>query len=160
MNAMNRQATRNDMLAVLEDSVREAIGLKETLVEERSALTGQDLDALELAATSKGIKVDRLKSLEAERGAILERAGFAPGQMSDLAAWCGDDADITSRWDHLVALASECSSLNLTNGSIIRGRQGQLGQRLMILRGTTQGPGTYGIDGNESGGSARPLAEA
>lgn len=152
---------RGRIVDILGKSVFQALGLKESLEDERRALETRDLEALDLAVTNKGICIEELRSLESARANVCVDAGFEPDGMQELTAWCDDEDMIESRWNDLIELATECNSLNLTNGHIIRARQAQLGSRLGILRGGLDKPATYERDGSEQAANAnRSLAEA
>ena len=160
MTASTRQDTRRAMARVLNQSVQVAAGLKTTLEDERAALESRDLDALENAASNKGSCVKQLTALEQERTGLCKTAGFKADDMPAFVAWCDDRQGIGETWTRLIELAGECDTLNLTNGSIIRSRQTQLGDRFALLRGHPTASDTYGRDGNETAGvSTRSLVE-
>lgn len=160
MSKLNPQEAQSRLIEVLGKSVKQALGLKESLEDEKKALEAQDLDALDLAVTSKGICLAELQSLEQTRAGICIDAGFEPSQMQAVAEWCDDDAVVENCWNHLIELATDCNSLNLTNGNIIRMRQAQMGNRLAILRGNFEAPATYQRSGNGPAPANRSLAEA
>lgn len=155
--------TRDRFIDLLNDSVYQALGLKETLEEERKALESQDMERIERAVDDKSACVSRLQKLDEQRIEWCTAAGFAagPDQMRDLIKWCDEDDLIKNRWDHLMIVAAESSAFNMTNGAIIRLRQQQFDSSLSVLRGISPGADTYGRHGGESGGFGhRSLAEA
>lgn len=162
MTRLQPHIARSRIIDILGKSVFQALGLKESLEDERRALETQDLKALDLAVTSKGLCIAELQTLESARATVCVDAGFEPAGMQELTEWCDSDAMIESRWNDLIELATECTSLNLTNGHIIRSRQVQLGSRLAVLRGgTTETTATYERDGSGPAANAnRSLAEA
>ena len=93
----------------------------------------------------------------------LTSAGFpaGPEQMDSMLGWCDVDGEVTNTWQHLMEIATECNSRNLTNGSIIRGRKQQIDTGLAVVRGGSPRVDTYNRSGMEPGGtSLRPIAEA
>ena len=154
---------RDKVADLLGTSVFQALGLKESLVEEKAALEKQDMDALDDAVANKSRCVTELQALDSTRTSLCVDAGFdaGPDQMEKVMAWCDTDATISNCWDHLLQLATECNALNMTNGAIIRARQQQINANLSVLRGQPPEAATYG---REAGGAAqnmrRSLAEA
>ena len=148
---------------VLGACVYQALGLRESLQDERAALEADDLDALQLAVDNKTRCVSELRQLERERSDIASEMGFDPGaaQMDDLTRELGQDATIKSRWQHLLDVASECNTLNMSNGAIIRIRKQQVDAGLAVLRGAEPTAEIYGFDGASAPGyDKRSLAEA
>ena len=154
---------RSQLVEVIGESVYHALGLKESLEEERKALETQDMEALTAAVESKGVCVAELQGLDSKRVALCEAWGFgdSPEQMQELINWCDDSDLIANRWEHLMILAAEGSALNMTNGAIIRLRQQQFESSLSVLRGVKPRPNTYGRNGETSGDYGRSsLAQA
>jgi len=154
---------RAQAVEIIGDSIFYALGLKESLQEERKALEAQDMDALQAAADGKSACVENLQALDARRIDLCEKSGFAGvvEQMQELIDWCDEDDAINSRWAHLMVIAAESSALNMTNGAIIRLRQKQFESSLSVLRGVKPGTDTYGRNGSASGHSDRnSLAQA
>ncbi len=163
MTALSPTEARDRFVDLLNDSVYQALGLKETLEDERKALESQDMESIESAVESKSTCVSSLQGLDRQRIDLCADCGFAagPDQMLELIEWCDEDELIKNRWDHLMIVAAESSALNMTNGAIIRVRQQQFESSLSVLRGTSPGADTYGRHGGESGGFGhRSLAEA
>ena len=154
---------RTQIVELLSDTVYHALGLKETLEDERKSLETQDLDDIAAAVESKTACVAKLQILDKTRTQLCESWGFAagPDQMQELIDWCDDSELISNRWEHLMIIAAESSALNMTNGAIIRVRQQQFESSLSLIRGVTPGSDTYGRHGEESGDlGRRSLAEA
>ncbi|MCH9695746.1 MAG: flagellar protein FlgN [Gammaproteobacteria bacterium] len=163
MPAISAADARTQIVDLLTDTVYQALGLKETLEDERKSLESQDLDAIAAAAQSKTACVAKLQVLDNKRSQLCESWGFAtgPDQMQELIDWCDDSELIASRWDHLLIIAAESSALNMTNGAIVRVRQQQFDSSLSLIRGVTPGSDTYGRNGGEAGDfGRRSLAEA
>lgn len=151
MNRPQPAETRRQVVEIIDNSVSHALSLKETLEVEREALAEQDMEKLQAALDEKSRFVERLRGMETERVALCTAAGFASGpeQMAALMAWCDDGAVIENRWLHLMEIATECMSINDTNGAIIHGRKQQIETTLTIVRGGTPAQETYDFRGKE-----------
>ena len=163
MPAPNQVDLRHRIVDVLGTSVLRAMGLKESLVDEKSALEAEDMDALDSAITSKGRCVSELAELDGERVRLCASAGFeaGPDQMQAVIEWCDEEHAITNAWDELMAIAADCNALNMTNGAIIRLREQQIRSSLSVLRGQAPEIDTYGPQSRGKGGyEQRTLAEA
>jgi len=163
MAAPNQAQVRSEMVDVLGESVLRAMGLKESLEREKSALEHEDMDALDSAVESKGLCVNDLQALDARRTRLCGLAGFdaGPEQMSQLMDWCDEASTIAGAWDELMSIAAECNALNMTNGAIIRVREQQIRSSLSLLRGQSPDADTYGLPTRGTGGfEQRSLAEA
>ena len=163
MNSLPPQDARTQCVELLNDTVYQALGLKEILLEEHNALQVQDTDSLEASVENKSECVARLQQLDKQRIDLCAACGFAAGpeQMSQLIEWCDDKDELQNRWDHLLVVAAESSALNMTNGAIIRVRQQHFESSLSVLRGVNPGADTYGRHGGEAGGYGhRSLAQA
>ena len=156
-------SARKQIVEIIGNSVYHALGLKESLADEHSALEQQDMDALRIAVDNKSRCTAALQTLEQQRNEFCSSVGFAAGteQMEQLTEWCDEDAVVANCWQHLLDIAVECNAMNLTNGAIIRSRQQQIEAGLAVIRGGNQEPGVYGRSGRgPSGPSQRSLAEA
>ena len=148
---------------IIGDSIFHALGLKESLQEERKALEAEDMDALQAAVDGKSACVENLQALDARRIELCEELGFAGAaeQMQELIDWCDEGDAVNSRWQQLLVIAAESSALNMTNGAIIRLRQQQFESSISVLRGLTPGTDTYGRNGSATGHADRSsLAQA
>lgn len=160
---LSSSAARTEIVEIIGDSVYHALGLKESLTDERKALEKQDMDAVQLSVENKSACVEALHKLDKKRDELCRSLGFDSGaeQMPQLIEWCDDDDLISNRWQNLLIIAAESSALNMTNGAIIRLRQQQFESSLSVLRGVTPGADTYSRSGAESGDyGRRSLAEA
>ncbi len=163
MSASTQAETRARIVDILGTSVLHAMGLKESLVAEKTALEHQDVAALELAIQGKSRCVSELQTLESERTGICAAAGFEAGteQMQSLIAWCDEGSAIAGAWDQLMTIAAECNALNMTNGAIIRLREQHIHSSLSLLRGQAPETDTYGPPDRTRGHfEQRSLAEA
>lgn len=163
MNRPSPSDARNKIVEVLGESVYHALGLKESLQEEHSALEVQDAEALHDAVSIKSGCVTKLSELERQRSDLCEASGFhkGPEQMAQMSEWCDENSVVANCWDHLIEIAADCNALNLTNGAIIRVRRQQTDDRLAVLRGTDNHSETYGRGGAETAAmTQRALAKA
>lgn len=163
MDRPGPSAARSQLVAIIGDSVYQALGLKQSLEDEHAALAQQDMDALSSAIDAKGAAVGRLQGLEQARQNLCASTGFPAGaeQMQQVAAWCDEDAVIENGWQHLLDIAADCAALNVTNGAIIHSRRQQIETSLAVIRSGNTDTGTYGRSGGRpAAGGQRSLAEA
>lgn len=154
---------REQITDIIGDCVFQALGLKESLHDERSALETQDTDALHAAVAIKSDFVEKLSRLDCRRRAMCESAGFedGAGQMDRMTDWCDDESVIQNSWSHLMKIVADCNALNLTNGAIIRARQQMVESNLGVLRGAEMNTDTYKREGHENVAmNQRSLAQA
>ncbi len=161
MTAHRPDQTNERLVAVLENSIEEARGLRDTLAAERTALEERDPDALERILGAKTAHVETLAALDTERQQLFAAAGIETrrGEGSAIQS-ATQHAGIDRRWQQLVELADECAQLNQANGFVIRARQSRVDTRLKIIRGEPIAPVTYGHAGDRIGNGHRSLAEA
>ena len=163
MTGHSSQETRTRIADILKDCVNHALGLKETLQNERSALEDQDSASLYAVLDDKSRSVSKIQVLDEQRLKLCEACGFpaGPDQMEQMIDWLGETTIISNCWDHLIEIATECKALNLTNGAIVNARQINIDSRLSVLRGTDANSDTYERSGSgENGLSKRSLAQA
>lgn len=163
MTSPSPVTARTKALDLLNEMVLKALGLKEILEDERKALESQDMQCIEDAVTGKSRCTEQLQVLDKKLQKYCSACGHATGheQMDAFIAWCDDGALVRNRWDHLMIIAAESNTLNMTNGAIIRVRQQQFETSLSVLRGVSPGADTYGRNGGDSGGFGhRSLAQA
>lgn len=162
-SVVSASVAREQITGIIGDCVFQALGLKESLRDERSALETQDTEALHAAVAIKSDFVDKLSRLDRRRRALCESAGFkdGAGQMDRMTIWCDDESLIQNCWSHLMEIVSDCNALNLTNGAIIRARQQMVESNLGVLRGADINPDTYKREGHENVAmNQRSLAQA
>jgi flagellar biosynthesis/type III secretory pathway chaperone len=156
-------STRRQLVELIGRSVYQALGLKESLEDEFRALESQDMDALSGALENKTRCVEQLRLLEEQRQACCTAAGIAPDaeQMDRMTAWCDEDSVVADGWQHLLDVAAQCASLNLTNGAIIHARKQQIETGLAVIRGGSPDPAVYARSGvRPDRPSLRSLGEA
>lgn len=132
--------------AVLADMQAVVIQLRAVLDAEREALDCLDSLALDAATTAKSDLLQRLESLEAERG-----------QLDDMAAPIEG-----SSWRNLHTQLEACRDINDINGRIVVQRLRHVRHALGILRGIGEGaPVLYGPGGRaQAAVPHRPLSQA
>ena len=163
MTRLSRADARCKIVDVIGESVCHALVLRESLKDERAALESQDTEALNDAVTAKSDCVSKLAELEQQRAELCERLGFhdGPEQMTRMSEWCDEDSVVASGWLQLLEIATECNSLNLTNGAIISLRRQHTDSQLAVLRGTDSQTETYGREGIDTAArNRRALAQA
>ncbi len=163
MTALDSTTAREQIVAIIGDGVYHALGLLETLQDERKALEEQDQAALRAAVDHKGKCVEELRAMEEARRSLCIDAGFAdgPDQMVQMLAWCDEESVVANCWQHLMEIATECNSLNVTNGAIIHSRRQQIDAGIALIRGGRPDTDTYSRSGREPHShTLRPIAEA
>jgi flagellar biosynthesis/type III secretory pathway chaperone len=161
--AITAADARGRAAVILDKAVFHARHLRECLQDEQIALAEQDLDALMNAIEEKGLCVRELQKTDTQRSALCLAAGFADcaEQMRDFTEWCDEEAVLARSWDELLTVASECNSLNLSNGAVIRIRKQHIEEGISVLRGTDPASPIYNRSGgNRDGLGNRAIAEA
>ncbi len=163
MPAPDSATARKQIVEIIGDGVYHALGLLETLQDERKALEEQDVTALRSAVGHKSKCVEELRAMEDARRQLCINAGFAdgPDQMVQMLAWCDQESVVANCWQHLMEIATECNSLNVTNGAIIHGRRQQIDASIAVIRGGSAEANTYSRRGTEPHShTLRSIAEA
>ena len=154
---------RKQIVEVVGNCVYHALGLLETLEDERKALEKKDMTALNEAIENKSKCVKELRAVEDERTDLCATSGFpaSPNQMRKMIDWCDETLVVANCWQHLMDIVRKCNSLNVTNGAIIRGRKKQIETSISIIRGGQARTDTYNRSGREpSGHPLRSIAKA
>ena len=154
------QTDAHPALALLDEGIRAATAFAEALRAELEALEREDPDALLAAAEAKRAQLAELEALERRRQQLLADAGRVDDKdgMQALIEAVDADGALARKWRRYLKLADECQRANLTNGAIIRLRQGQVTSALAVLAGAESQ--TYGPGGAERPAASRQLAEA
>lgn len=164
----------NDWLKQLARLLDEQIGaaaiLFETLAEEKQALTGTSLEALNDSSARKHAQLTRFEQLEQDRRLLCQVGGIG-WQRTAMEELIGEletssqpdsGAGLRTRWQQLSDLISRCRDANETNGLIAQYKQRQLLQLLGLMRGGGKPGGVlYGADGGTtlSSASSRAIAQ-
>ena len=129
---------------VLNEQIRCAEAMLQTLGRENDALVAGDSELLTSAGADKARLVERLEALEVERRSVTDDAPRERG---------------SSQWQALLGLISTCKDQNQRNGALVKARSEQVQIALQALRGSE--PGFYDPSGlKPSARSARPLGTA
>jgi flagella synthesis protein FlgN len=129
--------------AVIDEQLRCAEAMLETLTRENQALADGNHDALGVATEAKAKLVDALEKLERERRELAPADG-APG---------------TAAWQRLRDVIAECKDRNQRNGVLLKARAESVRIALKTLRGSE--PELYGATGRTpSRADARTLGTA
>jgi flagellar biosynthesis/type III secretory pathway chaperone len=144
---MNSEA-RDRLEDLLDREIELARALAATLAEEKTALTGNSPQAVELQAAEKIRVLATIEKLEEERRTLCA----SPTGL-------GIAATVIERWRALMELMAGCRTANEINGHIIHVRQHQVRQLIDIVRG---GPATttYDPHGKTFAKALRALARA
>jgi flagellar biosynthesis/type III secretory pathway chaperone len=140
------QQTLQRLEAVLDSEIQLAEELATTLATEQAALTGLVPAAVVEQAAIKTALVGRIESLDSERRSLWDPEGME------------SSANISLRWQSLMAVVARCRTANDVNGYIINTRRGQVSQLIDAVRGTA--PATYGPGGKTLARALRALARA
>jgi flagellar biosynthesis protein FlgN len=136
-----------ELVDVLNEQIRCAEAMLQTLGRENDALVAGDVDALYSAGADKARLVASLEALELERRNL---GGDVDGESHGRGS---------PEWRSLLKLISTCKDWNLRNGALVKARSEQVQIALQALRGSE--PGFYEPSGlKPSGRSARPLGTA
>lgn len=129
--------------AVLDEQIRCAEAMLETLDRESRALAGGNHDELGAATDGKARLVEALEKLESERRNLTEEVDLGGSQ----------------EWQRLRELVTECKNRNRRNGTLLQARAESVRIALKTLRGSE--PDLYGATGRASARTeARKLGTA
>jgi flagella synthesis protein FlgN len=138
---------RSRLEDLLDREIELARALTAVLAAEKTALTGDSPQAVELNAAEKIRILEALEKLEKERVALCA-CPSSPGIA----------AAVVERWRKLMELMAGCRNANEVNGHIIHVRQHQIRQLIDIVRG---GPSiTYDPHGKTFAKALRAIARA
>jgi flagella synthesis protein FlgN len=154
---------------LLDEQVAAAEQLLLTLNDEKSALTGNDVQVLQDVDTRKRAQLSHTEHLEQQRRQLCRTLGVGIERsamdylMNDLAA-AGHhtlQAALRTRWQRLGELMVDCRDANEVNGTIAQFKQRQLLHLLGIMRGGSPGTLTYQPTGStaQAGISSRAIVE-
>ena len=130
---------------LLNEQIRCAEAMLQTLGRENDALVAGDIELLTLAGADKARLVESLEALE------IERRNLAAGDATSDRG--------SPQWRSLLDLISACKDQNQRNGALVKARSEQVQIALQALRGSE--PGFYDPSGlKPSARSARPLGTA
>jgi flagellar biosynthesis/type III secretory pathway chaperone len=170
---MHAQDLQSELAAHLDRQIAAAHSLLKTLEDERTALKGADVQALEHAGAAKVDALTHFERLEQERRRMCvahdDRSAFERLiETLDLQIErqsprnsIGSGATLKATWQRLLELTGRCRDANQTNGLIVGYRQKQIRQLLSLLRGASSAD-TYSPSGapNVNAASARAIARA
>ncbi len=150
---------------LLRNETRAVERLVVLLGQERDALTGRDIDAIERVTQAKIEQIGQVEHASAARESWARTAGVAfEGRafeqlVTDMAN-AANDAELVEVWEKLREAMREAHRENLVNGRVISRSRQTLSHLLDILRGQVDAPRLYGRAGqtgslNEGGEIAR-----
>lgn len=148
---------------LLEREAREAAAFVELLKKEQAMLVDGNVDGLLPLVDQKSAFTTRLGELGDARERIINGAGAGSGRsgMETYLARQPADKALRSRWETLLAVASEAQALNQTNGKLIRLHLQHNQQAMNTLLAAANQATTYGPDGHQRpAGTGRFLGSA
>lgn len=142
-------------IAILQQIKQQLQGLQQALQQEQSALREQNLDPLPQLAQQKEQYTARINQLEAQRGELLQGAGYEsdPQQMETFLSRLDRNARRQGQqlWDEIMELASSCERQNKVNGVVVSHQQRRAQTLIAMLRNEAGGSDVYAADGNKEG---------
>ena len=151
MSRPDSSEARRRLVEIIGNCVYHALGLADSLADEKRALEAEDMDALDLAISNKSRCVAELRSVEEQRRAFCDHCGVPAGaeQMQRMIDWCDQYSIVANCWQHLLEVVAQCDFLNTTNGAIIRSRKQHVDTSISILRNGTTASTIYNRDGQK-----------
>ena len=142
---MDRKTCRQQLFALLEETLTHTQGLRRQLEDEAAALTANDVETLESAVAAKNASVHELEQLEQQRRRLLEAAGFAGNRYGTNACieWCDENDKLARLWQQLLDEVRTCQRRNSVNGTLVQFGRRNVQQLLDILRGQLQSGRLY-----------------
>jgi len=126
---MNSLSLRESgLIDVLDEQIRQAQAMLDTLDLERDALRTGDAQGLNEVGADKAKLVETLETLERERRDLSAALRI---ELSSV-----DDTDAALKWQELLELISECRRRNQQNGGLVKARREQVVNVLRALQGT------------------------
>jgi len=149
---MQPETCRLGLYSALQQEITLVQEFSTLLTREFSAITTRDIEVLEAVNQDKLALVERLSSLERERNALLDAAGYATGTegVEPCLRWCDPQRQLTGHWQRLLELAAECRRQLRKNRQLTELCSQHARAALHILRGEDPGQDTYGADGDAS----------
>lgn len=148
MTTSRRPADTRVVLGIVEQQLVCATTLLKTLDQERQALLGNSMDALETVSADKLSAANQLQALSLS----LEKINAAPPQIEQLAQ--ASEGPLRERWQSLLQLAAQCQAANLANGALLDERQNQLRRKQRSISSHLPAT-TYGRGGDAAYNAGR-----
>lgn len=137
----------SELQAFLEAEVRTLSALNTAIETEHGALTGDAVDALEIATRDKLQSVADHADQQSLRVNWMRENGFEDMPYQDLLDKIGGTAALEALQRSLATLAETCQNNNRRNGSLILRLQDRAQNALDILRGDEPGGDVYSLSG-------------
>ena len=161
---MDRKTCRQQLFALLNETLTQTQGLRRQLDDEAAALAANDVETLESAVTAKNASVGKLEQLEQQRQRLLETAGFSGNRYGANACieWCDENDKLAQLWRQLLDEVQTCQRQNSVNGTLVQFSRRNVQQLLDILRGQLPSGRLYDPSGDTStcAETTRTLAKA
>lgn len=120
--------------------------LESQLDREHEALAARNLEALESAADTRQLHMQRLLKIEDERRTACSMHGFAPDLrgLAQLIAWCDPKRTLASFYEECVTRAERCRASNDRNAALVAARMSRIENMLGALAGPAGQTPSYG----------------
>lgn len=148
---------------LLESEAREASAFIELLKKEQAMLVAGNVDGLLPLVEAKLAFTTKLGALADAREKVVTDSGAGSGRsgMENYLSRQPGNKALRTRWEALLAVATEAQAMNQTNGKLIRLHLQHNQQAMTTLMAAANQATTYGPDGHQRGsGSGRFLGSA
>ena len=160
---MMAASTRSEMESLLSRMQQAAEALAYSLDEERAAIRGLDVTALDSTNRSKQQALMDIEDCERTRRHLCTRAGVSldrSGMLALLESLDGADV-LIARWSRIASTLNACRAANRAAGILLRSSRRRVADAITLLRGGTGERGLYGPDGRaRQSDHGAPLASA
>ncbi len=147
---------------LIREEIALSVQLREALQKEYQVLSTNDDESIRLLAEHKQQIIGSLESLNRQRGAELDKAGYQSNRfgMNTFIKQCGKT--LIEDWQNLINIISECNRQNDVNGIIINASSRHTALALSLLKGQQDGDNPrYGPNGESPNDTySNPLAKA
>jgi flagella synthesis protein FlgN len=154
---------RSEMESLLSRMQQAVDALSCSLDEERAAIRGLDVAALDSTNRSKQQALADIEDCERVRRQFCARGGVSvdrSGMLALIESMDGADA-LSARWTRIVAALNACYAANRAAGILLRSSRRRVADAIALLRGGAGERGLYGPDGRaRQSDHGAPLASA
>ncbi len=154
---MNLTDSLKDIISLFEHEISLSTALLETMKNEKTALSNNNLHEFETAITEKQKLIDEVELTEKKIVELLKRHGLSIDKqhISKLLTHCNskEKACLTKLLDKLKYIATQCYEQNLVNSKVISTSHNNIEKIISILRGQTTGESNvYDFSGKSTKG--------
>lgn len=141
------------LLTLLSDLANKLGQLSAILLQEQTALTQKEYDALEGYARNKEALSAQIEQLEQQRHALCQQLQIANDFTSIQSFLAGVSTKVATRfeqqWNTIISLGTQCTTQNQLNGILVAHQQRRTQQALALLRGVTGNNEVYSARGSQ-----------